>query len=429
MGEWRESILVNILDTIESGQRPVGGATTVSGEIPSLGGENISSNGRLVLDNIKKIPIDYFKIMNKGKLVGYEVLINKDGANTGKVGYYNKDYENASINEHLFLLRGKADRVKQKYLYYSLLNNHGQIQIKNRITGSAQPGLSKEFVNYVKIYIPDNLYEQEKIAEILTTIDNTIEQTEKIIAKYRRIKQGLLQDLLTKGIDENGNIRSEATHEFKDSPLGRIPVEWDIVPINSIGKIITGNTPSTNDLGNFGGNYLFVTPSDISGKEICKTERTLTDKGMKFTRIVPKNSICVVCIGSTIGKIGIIKHECATNQQINTIICSENVDYNYIYYACLAYLKRQLDIEVGLQAVPIVNKNTFSTLLIPLMGKPEQVRISHILNKIDYSIKDEQKYYNKLKAIKQGLMQDLLSGKVRVTHLLDKGGKSDECHP
>lgn len=317
--------------------------------------------------------------------------------------------------------------IDKKFGWYLINKEKRQLKVKER--GSTFTAVNKKDIETIDCFFPEEKIEQSKIAEILTTIDNTIEQTEKIIAKYRRIKQGLLQDLLTKGIDENGNIRSEATHEFKDSPLGRIPVEWDIVPINSIGKIITGNTPSTKDLGNFGGNYMFVTPSDISGKEICKTERTLTDKGMKFTRIVPKNSICVVCIGSTIGKIGIIKHECATNQQINTIICSENVDYNYIYYACLAYLKRQLDIEVGLQAVPIVNKNTFSTLLIPLMGKPEQVRISHILNKIDYSIKDEQKYYNKLKAIKQGLMQDLLSGKVRVTHLLDKGGKSDECHP
>lgn len=350
-----------------------------------------------------------------------DIIILWDGSNAGEI----LKGKNGVLPSTMVKLLIFNDYYKE-YVFYLLKFN--EYKFKGKTQGSGIPHANKDEIERVKIYKID-FNEQSKIAEILMTIDDAIEKTERIIAKYRHIKQGLLQDLLTKGIDENGNIRSEATHEFKDSPLGRIPVEWDIVPINSIGKIITGNTPSTKDLGNFGGNYLFVTPSDISGKEICKTERTLTDKGMKFTRIVPKNSICVVCIGSTIGKIGIIKHECATNQQINTIICSENVDYNYIYYACLAYLKRQLDIEVGLQAVPIVNKNTFSTLLIPLMGKPEQVRISHILNKIDYSIKDEQKYYNKLKAIKQGLMQDLLSGKVRVTHLLDKGGKSDECHP
>ena len=70
--------------------------------------------------------------------------------------------------------------------------------------------------------------EQTKIAEILSTVDQAIEQTEALIAKQQRIKTGLMQDLLTRGIDEDGNLRSEETHEFKDSPLGRIPVEWDV---------------------------------------------------------------------------------------------------------------------------------------------------------------------------------------------------------
>ena len=62
-------------------------------------------------------------------------------------------------------------------------------------------------------------------------VDRAIEQTEALIAKQQRIKTGLMQDLLTRGIDEHGNLRSEQTHEFKDSPLGRIPVEWESAPL------------------------------------------------------------------------------------------------------------------------------------------------------------------------------------------------------
>jgi type I restriction enzyme S subunit len=82
------------------------------------------------------------------------------------------------------------------------------------------------------------LPEQRKIAQILETVDNAIEKTEKIIEKYKRIKQGLMQDLLTKGIDEKGNIRSEKTHKFKDSPLGRIPEEWEVVRLGEVGEIM-----------------------------------------------------------------------------------------------------------------------------------------------------------------------------------------------
>ena len=78
------------------------------------------------------------------------------------------------------------------------------------------------------VVYPKNISEQTKIAEILSTVDQAIEQTEALIAKQQRIRTGLMQDLLTRGIDEDGNLRSEETHEFKDSPLGRIPVEWEV---------------------------------------------------------------------------------------------------------------------------------------------------------------------------------------------------------
>src|SRR5699024_6212966 len=78
--------------------------------------------------------------------------------------------------------------------------------------------------------------EQSKIAEVLSTVDRAIAQTEALIAKQQRIKTGLMQDLLTRGIDEHGNLRNEATHTFKDSPLGRIPVEWQIASLYDLSE-------------------------------------------------------------------------------------------------------------------------------------------------------------------------------------------------
>ena len=71
-------------------------------------------------------------------------------------------------------------------------------------------------------------------------MDRAIEETEALIAKQQRIKTGLMQDLLTRGIDEHGNLRSEQTHEFKDSPLGRIPVEWDARPLSEVVDLRVG---------------------------------------------------------------------------------------------------------------------------------------------------------------------------------------------
>ena len=94
--------------------------------------------------------------------------------------------------------------------------------------------LNKQKLKKILFEYPESEREQAKIAEVLSTVDRAIEQTEALIAKHQRIKTGLMQDLLTRGIDEHGNLRSEETHEFKDSPLGRIPVEWDIMALYEI---------------------------------------------------------------------------------------------------------------------------------------------------------------------------------------------------
>jgi type I restriction enzyme S subunit len=118
------------------------------------------------------------------------------------------------------LLKPKP-KVDDKFLYY--LISFGAEMIGNYGYDRHFKHLKEYRCNY-----PQEELEQTKIAEILSTVDRAIEQTEALIAKQQRITAGLMQDLLTRGIDEQGNLRSEEPHEFKDSPLGRIPVEWDV---------------------------------------------------------------------------------------------------------------------------------------------------------------------------------------------------------
>ncbi len=114
-------------------------------------------------------------------------------------------------------------------------------KIDNLAIGSTVKGINVEQLLNFEIY---NLTkpEQTKIAEILSTVDRAIEQTEALIAKQQRIKTGLMQDLLTRGIDERGNLRSEQTHQFKDSRLGRIPVEWEVGELESVSEFVTSGS-------------------------------------------------------------------------------------------------------------------------------------------------------------------------------------------
>ncbi|AFY75447.1 restriction endonuclease S subunit (plasmid) [Synechococcus sp. PCC 7502] len=147
--------------------------------------------------------------------------------------------ELALLNQRVCKLVTKnKNNLNQDFLYYRIITEINRI---HKITSATTvKHLSSRDILDIQIELPE-IKEQEKIAEVLSTIDRAIAKTEAIIAKQQRIKTGLMQDLLTKGIDENGNIRSEATHEFKDSAIGRIPVEWDVELCGSICKeIIVG---------------------------------------------------------------------------------------------------------------------------------------------------------------------------------------------
>ena len=111
-----------------------------------------------------------------------------------------------------------------------------------------------------------------------------------------------------------------------------IPEDWEIMKINQLGKIVTGNT-STSIKEYYGNDHLWASPSDFGNKKFIENTNTkLSKKGFQDARILPKNSVLVVCIGSTIGKIGMAYEEMFTNQQINSIICNKEIHPDFVYY-------------------------------------------------------------------------------------------------
>lgn len=346
-------------------------------------------------------------------------------APVGDVNIADKTY---CIGRGLASLRAKKGIIAL-FLYYLMAFQKSDVEAIGE--GSTFQAITKSQIFNFKILLPP-VSEQRKIAEILETIDNAIEKTDAIIEKYKRIKQGLMQDLLTKGVVSEGEgeserwrLRDENIDKFKDSPLGRIPEEWEVVRLGEIGKIITGSTPSTENLEYYGDEYLFVSPEDIrENKYITDSQKKLSELGFRISRKIPSDSICVVCIGSTIGKIAITKTICTTNQQINSIVPNSNIfNSEALFYFIVLYSQKPLKQEAGLQAVPIVNKNRFSRIQIPLPPLHEQQRIASILSQIDEVIEKEQAYKEKLERIKKGLMEDLLTGKVRVNHLIEEEEK------
>ncbi|CUU01085.1 type I restriction enzyme, S subunit [Candidatus Kryptobacter tengchongensis] len=261
---------------------------------------------------------------------------------------------------------------------------------------------------YSKIDIPlPPLPEQQKIAEILETVDNAIEKTDKIIEKYKRIKQGLMQKLLTKGIDEEGNIRSEKTHKFKDSPVGRIPVEWEVKRLGEVFIIRAGGDISKLRFSKF--------PDKEFRFPIYSN--TIENKGLygyANTYTYPENSITVTGRG-TLG-FAVPRFE-KFNAIIRVLVLIPKCPVNIVYVS--EYINSMINFEVEMTGVPQLTAPKISKYLIPLPPLPEQQRIAEILSQVDKVIEKEQNYKEKLKRLKQGLMEDLLIGKVRVNNLIE----------
>ena len=188
-----------------------------------------------------------------------------------------------------------------------------------------------------------------------------------------------------------------------------IPEEWEVKTISELGKIVTGSTPDTTNKKYFDNDFLWASPIDFEGeKYITQTNSMLSEKGLSISRKIPKDAVLVVCIGSTIGKIGMASVEMSTNQQINSIICN-NVDSNFIYYQ-LQQNNYLIKNRSNQSAVPIINKTEFGKFKLILPNEiSEQQKIASILSNVDNLIESTGKVITHSKKVKTGLMQKLLT--------------------
>ena len=182
--------------------------------------------------------------------------------------------------------------------------------------------------------------------------------------------------------------------------------EWEKCILGDYGKVVTGNTPPTKDIENYeNGTYLWASPADLSTiKLISETKTKLSSKGFSKTRALPKGSVLVTCIGSTIGKTGMATKEMSTNQQINSIVVNDNNDNEFVYYAIQSAFPRYLS-SIAVQAVPIISKSAFEMLPNKRPCLQEQKKIGKFLSLLDERIATQNKVIDKLQSLIKGLNQ------------------------
>ena len=353
------------------------------------------------------------------KFAHAESILFSVRAPVGKINIADRDY---IIGSGLAAISGID--VDQSFIEHCLIYN--EPNFRNASQGSTFEAINSTELKVWPIHYPTSKPEQSKIAEILSTVDRAIEQTEVLITKQQRIKTGLMQDLLTRGIDEHGNLRSEQTHQFKDSPLGRIPVEWDVADLNSeLKSIKRGPSLSTNSERR---GIIYLTSDNISetGDLIWQTVKHLDARAESLSSILEIGDIILNCVNSEaqIGKVGFVdKLIDITTTGFNNfgLMFKENeiVPKFAFYYLSQKNFQNSLRKKIK----PAINQSSFSSTDIadlPFL-KPsleEQQFIADKIDSVSNNVQRLSKTLSKATKIKTALMQDLLTGKKRVTPLL-----------
>lgn len=334
--------------------------------------------------------------------------------------FYRPKHKFSVTNVSGVLKINKPELFDYKFLYYNLAFQHASQYYD--YSDKAHPSVIKKQYLIPKI----DLDEQQKIASILSKLDEAITQTEQLIGKYKKIKKGLMHDLLTRGIDERGNIRSEKTHKFKDSPLGRIPMEWGIVEFGDICEMVLGKMldkdknkgvyqPYLRNVNVRWGSFDF---SDIVEMPFQKSEAE---------RYGLKKGDLIICEGGEPGRCAVWNYENSNikfQKALHRIRCKREMNAFFLYYEMLWFSQnnRLEDCFTG----TTIKHLTGVSLKSMTVFKPdvdEQLKIVDRINKYDELIIAEHEYLTKLQFQKSGLMHDLLTGKIRVSNCEEQKGQ------
>ena len=377
------------------------------------------SDGMIDMDKVgyvASIPDSY--ILKAGDILFSNINSLK---HIGKVAQVNEGTE-LFHGMNLLILR-PVDEVDKKFLFYKLISKKPWFE-KMAVQAINQASINQETLNELLLELPLNKPEQTKIAEVLSTVDQAIEQTEALIAKQQRIKTGLMQDLLTCGIDEHGNLRSEQTHEFKDSPLGRIPVEWEIKRLSEL--VDEGITYGIVQAGpNIENGVPYIRTGDMSGETINAAQLLKTSERIakSYKRSAVFSGDIVFALRATVGKVLPVSKELEGSnltQGTAKISPKKSIESTFLLWALqTAVVQDQIRLhQKGTTFMEITLADLRSIeVALPIM-QDEQSTISENLTKHDDLRLQYIQNRQKLHSLKTALMQDLLTGKKRVTPLL-----------
>lgn len=410
--EWQVRKLGEI--TIGKGEYGIGASATeyIEGKPRYLRITDIGDSCRLLFNEIKGLDdADYEKyILKEG-----DIVFARTGNTTGKGYVYNR--EHGELVYAGFLIKYSIDNniAKHNFIKYVIQSKRYWDWVNIMSTRSGQPGInSNEYSSFI-VQLPP-LKEQEKIASILSTVDEQIDNVDALIEKNKELKKGLMQTLLTKGIGHT---------KFKKTQIGEIPEEWEVINAGRVFNIITDYV-ANGSFASLAENVKYKESEDFAivvrltdYKNEYKGPFVYVDKNAYDFLSKSKledNDIIIANVGAYAGYVFRAPN---INKPItlgpNAILVRSEQNREFIYYLLSSeFGQKAIKDIISTTAQPKFNKTDFKKILLPIPDLKEQYKIASILLEIDEKTEEYEKKKQKLEELKKGLMQQLLTGRIRV---------------
>jgi len=359
---------------------------------------------------------------SNAKLLPIDTLIFSFKLTIGKIAFTGVEL---TTNEAIAALIPKGNKVETKLIFYLLPNTLDRLVYDTAVKGKT---LNKSKIAKITFFIPLDIGEQRKIATILCTLDNVIDRTEAAIEKYNAIKAGMMQDLFNRGIDtQTGKLRptfEEALELYKESKLGWIPKDWEIVQIGVFAKIKGGKRmPAGKEFSDALTPFPYLRVTDMQDGSIDQAD--LKYVPVEIEPLIRSYKISVddvyVTIAGTLGLFGTIpvnldQAQLTENAARITEFDKLEYDRDFIKHQCnSAIVQGQVIREIGVGGgVPKLALFRIGKFLFLKPAIHEQQAIVDRIQVIEHKLSDESVALKKYKQLKQGMMADLLTGKVRV---------------
>lgn len=361
-----------------------------------------------------------------------DVIITKDGT-IGRVARVDELLGDATINGTMMLVR-PLRRLDYRYLYHVLNGRGFQKLIDDKVSGSSIPHLFQRDMVELEVDLPPLDY-QSKIAEILDTLDAAIRGTEAVVAKLKAMKLGLLHDLLTRGIDANGDLRPsqpKAPHLYKQTPLGWLPKEWDVLEIQEMlapvdpamrsgpfGSALLKEELVSEGIPFLGIDNVYVERFDREYKRFVRPAKFL-----QLRRYAVRPDDLMITIMGTVGRCCLVPKDVgeALSSKHTWTISLDQAQYSP-YLAMLQvnysdWVLRHFSKDQQGGTMSAIRSETIRSTQLPVPPPDEQTNIEAILEEYSNRLHKEEAILEKCRLQKTGLMDDLLTGRVPVTPLL-----------